>query len=123
LPEARPDLGPAERGITELEARLASAPFRAPEAYDLEAMALGVRELAAAERAGRVLRLRDGVILLPTAPALAMRALARLEQPFTTSQARQALDTTRRVAIPLLELLDGRGWTRRIDAGHREVVR
>lgn len=123
LPEARPDLGPAERGITELEVRLASAPFRAPEAYDLEAMALGVRELAAAERAGRVLRLRDGVILLPTAPALAMRALARLEQPFTTSQARQALDTTRRVAIPLLELLDGRGWTRRVDAGHREVVR
>ncbi|MCW2513581.1 MAG: selB, partial [Mycobacterium sp.] len=39
------------------------------------------------------------------------------------SQARQALDTTRRVAIPLLELLDGRGWTRRVDAGHREVVR
>ena len=86
-------------------------------------MRLGVRELAAAERAGRMLRLRDGVVLLPTAPALAMRELARLEQPFTTSQARQALDTTRRVAIPLLEHLDARGWTRRLDAGHREVVR
>ncbi|MGB9304563.1 MAG: SelB C-terminal domain-containing protein, partial [Mycobacterium sp.] len=48
---------------------------------------------------------------------------ARLEQPFTTSQARQALNTTRRVAIPLLEHLDVRGWTRRLDAGHREVVR
>ena len=76
-----------------------------------------------AERAGRVLRLRDGVVLLPTAPALAMRELARLEQPFTTSEARQALATTRRVAIPLLEHLDARGWTRRLDAGHREVVR
>ncbi|MGB6243536.1 SelB C-terminal domain-containing protein, partial [Gordonia sp. (in: high G+C Gram-positive bacteria)] len=63
------------------------------------------------------------VVLGPTAPALAMRALAGLPQPFTTSQARQVLGTTRRIAIPLLELLDERGWTRRIDAGHREVVR
>lgn len=106
-----------------MEARLRAEPFHAPEADELSALRLGVRELAAAERAGRVLRLRDGVVLLPTAPALAMRELARLEQPFTTSQARQALDTTRRVAIPLLEHLDARGWTRRLDAGHREVVR
>ena len=68
-------------------------------------------------------RLRDGVVLLPTAPALAMRTLARLDQPFTTSQARQALDTTRRIAVPLLEHLDSRGWTQRLDAGHRNVVR
>lgn len=123
LPGADDHLGPAESAIAELEARLRQAPFHAPEAYVLAALQLGARELAAAERAGRVLRLRDGVVLLPTAPALAMRALAALPQPFTTSQARQALDTTRRVAIPLLEHLDGRGWTRRLDAGHREVVR
>ena len=120
---ARDDLGVAETAVAELETRLRAEPFRAPEADDLAALQLGVRELAAAERAGRVLRLRDGVVLLPTAPALAMRTLARLEQPFTTSQARQALATTRRVAIPLLEHLDARGWTRRLDAGHREVVR
>jgi selenocysteine-specific elongation factor len=106
-----------------LESRLRSSPFAAPEAADLAALALTSRELAAAERAGRVLRLRDGVVLLPTAPALAMRTLAALEQPFTTSQARQALGTTRRVVIPLLEHLDARGWTRRLDAGHRVVVR
>ena len=63
------------------------------------------------------------LVLLPTAPALAMRELARLPQPFTVSQARQALGTSRRVAVPLLELLDGRGWTRRLDAGRREVAR
>ncbi len=120
---ARHDLGRAEAVVAELEARLRAAPFRAPEADELSALQLGAREFAAAERAGRVLRLRDGVVLLPTAPALAMRELARLEQPFTTSQARQALGTTRRVAIPLLEHLDARGWTRRLDAGHREVVR
>ena len=120
---ARDDLGRAEAAVGELEARLRAEPFHAPEADELSALRLGARELAAAERAGRVLRLRDGVVLLPTAPALAMRELARLEQPFTTSQARQALGTTRRVAIPLLEHLDARGWTRRLDAGHREVVR
>jgi selenocysteine-specific elongation factor len=120
---ARDDLGRAAAAVGELEARLRAEPFHAPEADELSALRLGARELAAAERAGRVLRLRDGVVLLPTAPALAMRELARLEQPFTTSQARQALGTTRRVAIPLLEHLDARGWTRRLDACHREVVR
>jgi selenocysteine-specific elongation factor len=119
---AREDLGSAEAAVAHLEERLRDEPFRAPESDELAALRLGARELAAAERAGRVLRLRAGVVLLPTAPALAMRALARLDQPFTTSQARQALGTTRRVAIPLLEHLDARGWTRRLDAGHREVA-
>lgn len=123
LPDQQQDLGPAEAGIADLEARLEATPFQAPEADDLAALGLGVRELAAAERLGRILRLRDGVVLLPRAPALAMRELARLPQPFTTSQARQALGTSRRVAIPLLEHLDSRGWTRRVDDAHREVVR
>ena len=119
----RDDLGPVEAAVAELENRLSTSPFGAPEARELAALRLGPRELAAAERTGRVLRLRDGVVLLPSAPALAMRTLATLEQPFTTSVARQALNTTRRVAIPLLEHLDERGWTRRLDGGHREVVR
>ncbi|MEE6169158.1 MULTISPECIES: selenocysteine-specific translation elongation factor [unclassified Mycolicibacterium] len=123
LPGRSDDLGPAEAAVAELVDRLRDNPFHAPEADDLTALRLGVRELAAAERAGRLLRLRDGVVLLPTAPALAMRELARLDQPFTTSEARRALGTTRRVAIPLLEHLDSRGWTRRLDAGHREVAR
>lgn len=122
-PGAGADLGPAEAAVAELEVRLQAAPFHAPEADDLAALQLGVRELAAAERAGRLLRLRDELVLLPTAPALAMRELARLDQPFTVSAARRALDTTRRVAIPLLEHLDARGWTVRIDPDHREVVR
>ena len=122
-PAAVAGLGAAESGVAQLERRLAETPFRAPEAEDLAALRLGARELAAAAAQGRLLRLPDEVVLLPAAPALAMRELARLEQPFTTSEARQALGTTRRVAIPLLEHLDGRGWTRRVDAGHREIVR
>lgn len=116
-------LGAAEAGIAEIERRLAADPFAAPEADDLRELGLGARELAVAEKAGRILRLGDGIIVSPRTPAQAMRILAGLAQPFTTSQARQALGTTRRIVIPLLEHLDGRGWTRRLDTTHREVVR
>jgi selenocysteine-specific elongation factor len=39
------------------------------------------------------------------------------------SQARTALGTTRRVAVPLLELLDARGLTHRVDPQRREMAR
>jgi len=123
LPGVTASLGAAEEGLRRLEERLAAEPFAAPERPDLDAAGLGPREVAAAVRSGRLLRLPDDVLLLPTGPAMAMRVLARLPQPFTLSEARQALGTTRRVAVPLLEHLDGRGWTRRVDGSHREVVR
>ena len=116
-------LGPAEAGLARLEAHLAQAPFAAPEKPDLDDWGLGARELAAAERIGRVVRLTADIVLLPSGPAQAMRVLAGLPQPFTTSEARQALSTTRRVVIPLLEHLDRRGWTLRVDGGHRQVRR
>lgn len=116
-------LGPAEAGVAALEERLREAPFVAPERGDLDDLGLGPAELAAAARLGRLLRLPDDVVLLPSGPAQAMRLLAGLEQPFTLSAARQALGTTRRVAVPLLEHLDSRGWTRRVDGSLREVVR
>ena len=123
LPGVTASLGPAEEGLRRIEARLAEEPFAAPERPDLDAAGLGPREVAAAVRTGRLLRLPDDVLLLPSGPAMAMRVLAGLPQPFTLSEARQALGTTRRVAVPLLEHLDGRGWTRRVDGSHREVVR
>ncbi len=115
------DLGAAEAGLALLTAHLERQPFLAPEKPDLDRWQLGGPELAAAERTGRLIRLADDVVLLPTGPAQAMRVLAGLPQPFTTSEARQALGTTRRVAIPLLEHLDRRGWTVRLDGGHRRV--
>jgi len=122
----RPDsesvsLGPAEAGLARLEQHLSEQPFAAPEKPELDRWRLGVPELAAAERTGRLVRLASDVVLLPTGPARAMRVLAALPQPFTTSEARQALGTTRRVAVPLLEYLDRRGWTVRLDGGHRRV--
>ena len=114
-------LGAAEPGLAWIEARLAQDPFAAPERPDLDAHGLGTAQLAAAERVGRLVRLAPDVVVLPTGPARAMRVLADLPQPFTLSDARQALNTTRRVAIPLLEHLDRRGWTVRVDPGHRRV--
>ncbi len=122
-PTTRPDLGPVESAVAAIEARLTANPFAAPERGELQEAGLGPRQLAAAAATGRVIVLADDVVLLPSAPAQAMRRLAALSQPFTTSAARQALGSTRRVVIPLLEHLDARGWTRRIDAGQREVVR
>ena len=120
-PCAGDDLGAAEAGLAEVVAQLERSPFLAPEKPDLDRWGLGVPELAAAERTGRLIRLAPDVVLLPSGPAQAMRVLAGLPQPFTTSEARQALATTRRVAIPLLEHLDRRGWTLRLDGGHRRV--
>lgn len=110
-----------ERAVQQLERRLAAGPFQAPEADDLAELGLGQRELAAAERAGRLVRLTDTVVLAAGAPGLAAQRLARLETPFTVSQARRVWDTTRRVAVPLLERLDADGVTRKRDDGTRDL--
>ncbi len=117
---AAPSLGPWVEAVA---ARLAADPFAAPEQAELDQLGATRAEQAAAATAQRVVVLPGGVLLLPDAPARAMRLLAALPQPFTASDARQALGTTRRVAIPLLEHLDARGWTRRVDGTRREVVR
>ena len=121
FPGQRADLGAAERGVAAIEERLKVEPFAAPEADDLTELGLGPKELAAAERAGRLLRLKQGIVLLPSAPEEARRRLSVLEQPFTLSAARKALGTTRRVAIPLLEYLDAQRITRRGDGGQRTL--
>ena len=111
-----------ERAIGTVERDLAVTPFAAPEAYRLDELGLGPKEIAAAARAGRLLRLTPQVVLLPGAPAAAAEILATLPQPFTLSQARQALHTTRRVAVPLLEHLDRAGHTTRNPDDTRTVT-
>ncbi|MFI5068725.1 MAG: SelB C-terminal domain-containing protein, partial [Streptosporangiales bacterium] len=81
------------------------------------------RALAAAARAGLLLRITEQVVLAPGADAQAARLLARLPGPFTAAQARQVLGTTRRVAIPLLEYLDRQGTTRRLPDDRRVLAR
>ncbi|MFC8850826.1 MULTISPECIES: selenocysteine-specific translation elongation factor [unclassified Micromonospora] len=113
---------PVARAVARVRADYGDRPFRAPEAHRLAEWGLGPRELGAAVRAGALLRLADTVVLLPGAVDAAARVLAGLPQPFTLSAAREALDTTRRVAVPLLELLDRRGVTRRLPDDTRRVV-
>ncbi|GAB3142672.1 selenocysteine-specific translation elongation factor [Micromonospora sonneratiae] len=110
------------RAIERVRHELADRPFRAPEAARLRELGLGQREVGAAVRVGALLCLAENVVLLPAAADDAVRVLAGLPQPFTLSTARQALDTTRRVAVPLLELLDRRGATRRLSDDVRVVV-
>jgi selenocysteine-specific elongation factor len=100
---------------------LADAPFSAPDAERLRELGLDTRAAAAAERAGLLRRLPGNVVLAADAPGRAARILARLPQPFTAAEARRALQTTRRVVIPLLELLDREGITRRLPDDRRTM--
>jgi selenocysteine-specific elongation factor len=105
-----------------LRADLDDAPFASPDADRLRKLGLDARGIAAAVRAGELMRISDQVVLAPGADVAAAAVLAGLEQPFTAAQARQALDTTRRTAIPLLEYLDSAGVTERL-ADDRRVLR
>lgn len=122
-PHAAPrDLGPAEKSVAIVEAQLAKEPFVAPDASTLDELGLGPSELAAAERAGRLLRVGP-IVLLPSAPQQAAEILSQQPGEFTLSQARQALGTTRRVAVPLLEYMDARGLTRRTSDSARVLMK
>ncbi|MHA0285683.1 SelB domain-containing protein [Mycobacterium sp. C3-094] len=112
-----------EKAVGTLEEWLAAEPFRAPDADELAELRLGPKELAAAARAGRLVKIADGVVLGPDAYERAAQILAGVAQPFTVADAKRALDTTRRVAVPLLEALDARGITRRRPDGTRDLTR
>lgn len=117
-------LPPAVRtALDELHADLQVRPFDAPEAARLAALGLGPRQLASLVRNGELLRVADGVVLLPGADDRAVEVLATLGPEFTLSAARQALATTRRVAVPLLELLARTGRTERTAEGGHRLVR
>jgi selenocysteine-specific elongation factor len=81
-----------------------------------------VRQIGAAVRAGLVVRLAENVILRAGAPQRAVETLTGLPQPFTLSEARRALDTSRRVIVPLLEHLDSAGVTRRLADDRRTMA-
>ena len=110
------------RAVERLAADLSQDPFAAPTADRLAEVGLTAQGVSRAARAGRLLHLGGGVVLLPGADRQAVTLLAGLPQPFTTSEARARLGTTRRVVIPLLQLLDKRGSTRRLPDDRRSVT-
>jgi selenocysteine-specific elongation factor len=118
-PDARPALAASGPALLSVLHRLQANPFDAPARDELAELGLGTRDLAAAERAGQLIRLAPDLVVAADALTRARETLDALPQPFTTSQARQALGTTRRIAVPLLERLDRMGITVRGEADTR----
>ncbi len=111
-----------QRALEVLRAELADDPYAAPSGVRLTELGLERRQLAAAVRSGALLKVAEGIFLLPGADAAAAERLAALPQPFTASDARTELRTTRRVVIPLLEWLEQHRFTRRTPEGDHEVI-
>ncbi|GAA1915185.1 SelB domain-containing protein [Nocardioides marmoribigeumensis] len=95
--------------------------FAAVEAGRLDQLGLGPAELARLHGAGLLLRIDPRLALPPGADAAAVEVLRGLDQPFTTSAARQALGTSRRVVLPLLAHLDRTGRTVRLADDRRRL--
>ncbi|RTL65699.1 MAG: selenocysteine-specific translation elongation factor [Pseudonocardiaceae bacterium] len=111
-------------GLDSLRADLEADPFAAPGADRLAELGLGPRELASLVRAGELLRLADGIVLLAGADDRAVELLSGLgADELTVSEVRQALGTTRRVAVPLMEHLGRTGRTVRTDSGAHRLRR
>jgi selenocysteine-specific elongation factor len=109
------------RAVESLRDALLEHPFQAPDAGTLVELGLDRQALGAAVRAQRLARVGGDVYLLPGWTEQAARLLSQIEQPFTVSQARRALDTTRRVAVPVLERLDAERVTARLPDDRRVV--
>ena len=101
--------------------QLQTRPFSPPEPSTTP---IRPEELRALLRRGLVIT-KGGVYFAASATTAAARVLVKLDQArpdgFTVSEARQALGTTRKWAVPLLELLDEAGITLR--RGDRRQVR
>jgi selenocysteine-specific elongation factor len=110
-----------ERAVGQVVQSTSTLPLAPPDADRLRSLALGPREIAAAVRAGRLVEVAAGVVLAPEGVAAAEQALNALDQPFTVAAARDAWGTSRRVAVPLLELLDRRGVTQRLPDDRRSL--
>jgi len=110
------------QAVDRLLADLRQRPFAAPDAARLAELGLGAKQIGAAVRAGALLQLDQSVVLAPDALDAALAILVGIPQPFTLSDARRALDTTRRVAVPLLERLDRDRRTRRLPDDRRTTV-
>jgi selenocysteine-specific elongation factor len=106
-----------------LRADLDQRPFLAPDAGRLDELGLDRQALGAAVRAGELARVAQDVYLAPDWLERATAALETIPEPFGVADVRRALDTTRRVAVPLLERLDADRVTRRLPDDRRVLRR
>ncbi len=84
-----------------------------PTVRELDAGGIGREVIDAAEREGLVVRLTADLIVTPAFAARAEELARAAADGITVSAFREALATSRKYAVPLLEWLDRRGVTRR----------
>jgi selenocysteine-specific elongation factor len=115
---ALPSHRPADRGndpvIQRLISAISSEPAQPPTIKDLMSQGIGRDAIDAAGRAGLVVRIAPDLVFIP---ALIERAevivAAAGGAGITVSAFREALGTSRKYALPILEWFDQRGVTRR----------
>jgi selenocysteine-specific elongation factor len=126
-PEATtPDEGPTDHDralAAKVDQHLDENPFAAPTADELQQLGLDDGDAVRLHKAGLLVRIAPGIVLGTGVEHEAIGRLEQLDEPFTTSQARTALTTSRRVALALLQHLDKHGVTVRLADDTRRLRR
>lgn len=115
---ALPSQAPAEQGgnplVLEVVEAISAEPAQPPTIKELVARGIGRDAIDAAIRAGLVVRVAPGLVFLPELIDRAREILVGASgSGITVSAFREALGTSRKFAVPLLEWFDQRGITRR----------
>ena len=112
-------LGPAEDRAWDSAAELLSTHgLSVPRASQL---GLDQELLHSLVRSGRVIQVAQDLVYLPHQVDQIVESLSALGDEFTVAEFRDALGVSRRHAVPLLEWIDGEGWTSR--SGNTRTVR
>lgn len=85
-----------------------------PTVSELRAAGFGSELIEAAARAGALVRIGPDLVLTPAFVSRAMDLVRSAKVGISVSSVRQALGTTRKYAVPLMEHLDRTGATRRV---------
>jgi len=115
---ALPSRAPAEQGgnplVRQVTEAISSEPAQPPTIKELVAQGIGRDAIDAAIRAGLVVRVAPDLVFLPELIDRAREIVASASgSGITVSAFREALGTSRKYAVPLLEWFDQRGITRR----------
>ncbi len=114
LPSHRPTDREDDPIIKRLVSAIAAEPAQPPTVKDLESQGIGRDAIDAAGRAGLVVRVTPDLVFIPSLIERAEAIVAAAGSAgITVSAFREALETTRKYALPILEWFDQRGVTRR----------
>jgi selenocysteine-specific elongation factor len=114
LPSHRPTTAGRE-DADRLVAAVHEAQPTPPSVKDLVATGFGLELIRAVSSEGRLVRISHDLVVTPEFMAKAEQIVRSRGQPpgITVSAFREALGTSRRVALPILEYFDANGLTRR----------